>query len=54
MQFDVDLPDRLRSRVLCDQIMAVDKIRLLNKIYKLNGWELRQLDQCLKVSLGLQ
>ena len=54
MQFDVDLPDRLRPRVLCDQIMAVDKSRLLNKVYTLSRHELQKLDRCLKVSLGLQ
>lgn len=54
MQFYVQIPGYRPSRVLCDQIMTIDKQRLLNKVYRLTGRELQRLDHCLKVSLGLQ
>lgn len=54
MQFYVQIPGRQPSRALCDQIMTIDKRRLLDKVYRLTNRELQQLDHCLKVSLGLQ
>lgn len=54
MQFDVDLPGRPVSRVLCEQIRTVDKTRLLEHIYSLNDAELRRLDECLAVSFGMK
>lgn len=53
-QFDVALPGgRPVSRVMCEQIRTVDKARLLERVYTLNGAELRVLDKCLAVSFGL-
>lgn len=54
MQFDVDLPGRPVSRVLCEQIRTVDKTRLLEHIYSLNDEELQRLDECLAVSFGMK
>lgn len=54
MQFYLQLPGHRPSKALCDQIMTIDKQRLLNKVYQLTARELQQLDCCLKVSLGLQ
>lgn len=53
MQFDVALPGRPVSRVLCEQIRTVDKCRLLELVYSLNEDELRTLDDCLAVSFGM-
>lgn len=53
MQFDIILPGRSVSRVMCEQIRTVDKSRLQEKIYSLNPDEMVQLDRCLSVSLGL-
>ena len=54
MQCYVQIPGHRPSKALCDQIMTIDKQRLLNKVYQLTARELQQLDCCLKVSLGLQ
>lgn len=53
MQFDVPLPGRPVSRVLCEQIRTVDKCRLLEHIYTLTDAELDHLDECLAVSFGM-
>jgi len=53
MQFDIPLPGRPVSRVLCEQVRTVDKCRLLEKVYSLNDDELRKLDECLAVSFGM-
>jgi mRNA interferase MazF len=53
MQFDIPLPGRPVSSVLCEQIRTVDKCRLLEKVYSLNDDELRKLDECLAVSFGM-
>ena len=53
MQFDVALPGRAVSRVLCEQIRTVDKCRLQEKVYTLTEDELRKLDACLAVSFGM-
>lgn len=41
------------SKVLLNQIRAVDKVRLVKKIGKVNEETLTQIDQALKISLGL-
>ena len=53
MQFDILLPGRALSRVQCEQIRTVDKCRLRDKVYSLTEDELRKLDDCLAVSLGI-
>lgn len=53
MQFDVSLPGRPVSRVLCEQVRTVDKSRLLEHVYSLNEDELQTLDECLAVSFGM-
>lgn len=53
-QFDVAMPPGKISRVLCEQATTVDKSRLVRRMGRLSELEMQQLDQCLKVSLGLQ
>jgi mRNA interferase MazF len=43
----------LESKVLLNQIRAVDKVRLVKKIGKVNEETLARIDQALKISLGL-
>ena len=42
-----------RSKVLLSQIRALDKSRLVKKVGKLNDSALEQVDEALKMSLGL-
>lgn len=53
MQFDICIPDGLISRVLCEQLITIDKCQLEDRIYRLQADELEKLDRCLKISLGL-
>jgi len=53
-QFDVAMPTGKISCVLCEQTTTVGKSRLLRRMGQLSELEMQQLDQCLKVSLGLQ
>ncbi len=43
----------LESKVLLNQIRAVDKVRLVKKIGEVNEEDLVRIDQALKISLGL-
>lgn len=52
MQFETTMPSG-QSTVLCEQITTVDKSRLLRKMGQLSELEMRQLDCCLRVALGL-
>jgi len=42
------------SDILVDQIRAIDKVRLLKKVGKLNKTQIQQLNRCVKIVLDVE